>query len=112
MANDPRPQATGLDDLDARINAARPKLDENAVLRAKASANDAASQALTVAIAFVLCIAVGAGAGFWIDRWLGTLPLFLVILFFAGFALGFWYMLFKARKFAERQRSKQESDNG
>ena len=101
-----------MDDLNARIAAARPKLDENAILRAKQSANDAASQALTVAIAFVLCIAVGAGAGLWIDRFLGVKPWFMIIGFFAGFALGFWYMLFKARQFAQRQRDKQESDNG
>ena len=108
----PKPQAPGLEDLDARIKAARPKLDEDALLRAKASANDAASQALTTAIAFVLCIAVGAGAGLKLDQWFGTLPLFMLIGFFGGFALGFWYMLFKARQFAARQKDKQESDNG
>ena len=110
MSNDPKSPSSGLEDLDARLKAARPKLDEEAILRAKRSANDAASQALTVAIAFVLCIAVGAGAGLWVDRFLGTLPWFMIIGFFAGFALGFWYMLFKARQFAERQKERGPDD--
>ena len=110
MSNDPKSPSSGLEDLDARIKAARPKLDDAAILRAKSSANDAASQALTVAFAFVLCIAVGAGVGLWIDRFLGTPPWFMIIGFFAGFGLGFWYMLFKARQFDERQRERGTDD--
>ena len=110
MSNDPKSPSSGLEDLDARIKAARPKLDDAALLRAKSSANDAASQALAVAFAFVLCIAVGAGVGLWIDRFLGTPPWFMIIGFFAGFGLGFWYMLFKARQFDERQRERGTDD--
>jgi hypothetical protein len=34
----------------------------------------------------------------------------MIIGFFAGFALGFWYMLFKARQFAERQKERGPDD--
>jgi len=27
--------------------------------------------------------------GFWLDKWLGTMPLFLIVFFFLGFAAGF-----------------------
>ena len=39
---------------------------------------------------FVLCIALAAFAGYHLDQWLGTLPIFLILLFFLGVAAGFW----------------------
>jgi F0F1-type ATP synthase assembly protein I len=38
----------------------------------------------TVGLSFVLAIVLGALAGWWLDRWFGTSPLF----FFIGFAFG------------------------
>jgi ATP synthase protein I len=41
-----------------------------------------------VGIAFVLAIVFGFLIGFFLDKWLGTSPLFLIIFFFVGMAAG------------------------
>ena len=41
-----------------------------------------------VGIAFVLAVVIGFLAGFGIDRWLGTSPLFTIVFFFFGVAAG------------------------
>jgi ATP synthase protein I len=42
----------------------------------------------SVGFAFVLAVAFGAGAGYWLDRWLGTSPWLFLALFFLGVAAG------------------------
>ena len=42
----------------------------------------------SVGFAFVLAVALGAGAGYWLDRWLGTSPWLFLVLFFLGVAAG------------------------
>jgi ATP synthase protein I len=42
----------------------------------------------SVGFAFVLAVALGAGAGYWLDRWLGTSPWLFLALFFLGVAAG------------------------
>jgi len=41
-----------------------------------------------VGIAFVLAIVFGFLIGFYLDKWLGTSPLFVIIFFFVGLAAG------------------------
>jgi ATP synthase protein I len=41
-----------------------------------------------VGIAFVLAIVFGFAIGFFLDRWLGTSPLFTIVFFFFGVAAG------------------------
>lgn len=41
-----------------------------------------------VGIAFVLAVVMGFGAGYLLDTWLGTSPLFTIIFFFFGVAAG------------------------
>jgi len=41
-----------------------------------------------VGIAFVLAVVMGFLAGYFLDRWLGTSPVFTIVLFFAGMAAG------------------------
>lgn len=48
-----------------------------------------AGAALRVATDLVAALAVGGFIGYWLDEWLGTRPLFMIILFFIGFAAGF-----------------------
>lgn len=42
----------------------------------------------SVGIAFVLAIVFGFLIGYYLDKWLGTSPLFLIIFFFVGMAAG------------------------
>lgn len=41
-----------------------------------------------VGIAFVLAVVIGFVAGYGLDRWLGTSPLFTIVFFFFGMAAG------------------------
>ena len=41
-----------------------------------------------VGIAFVLAVVFGFLIGYFLDRWLGTSPLFLILFFFSGIAAG------------------------
>jgi ATP synthase protein I len=41
-----------------------------------------------VGIGFVLAVGIGFLAGYWLDRWLGTSPLFTLVFFFFGLAAG------------------------
>jgi len=46
-------------------------------------------QALRAGTDLVAALVVGGFLGYWIDRWLGTTPWAMIILFFLGFAAGF-----------------------
>ena len=56
----------------------------------KLSSGDAKAAAIAWTLPFTLVVpmVVGGGAGFLLDRWLHTKPLFLLILGLAGLALG------------------------
>ena len=45
---------------------------------------------------FALILAIFTGAGFWLDKKLGTLPLMLAVLGAAGFATGMYYLIKKS----------------
>jgi ATP synthase protein I len=47
------------------------------------------AQALRAGTDLVAALVVGGFLGYWIDRWLGTKPWAMIILFFLGFAAGF-----------------------
>ena len=46
-------------------------------------------KALRAASDLVAALLVGGFLGYWVDKWLHTLPLFLIIFFFLGFGAGF-----------------------
>jgi ATP synthase protein I len=41
-----------------------------------------------VGFGFVIAVVIGFGAGYLLDRWLGTTPLFIILFFFFGLAAG------------------------
>jgi ATP synthase protein I len=41
-----------------------------------------------VGIGFVIAVTIGFGAGWMLDRWAGTSPLFVILFFFFGVAAG------------------------
>ena len=47
---------------------------------------------------FLSPIVVGIFLGFWLDRWSGMTPLFLLLLFFLGVLAGFWNLYRMAQK--------------
>ncbi|MGF1608107.1 MAG: AtpZ/AtpI family protein [Kiloniellales bacterium] len=81
-----------LKDLDARLKAARKTQAEAAGAGRKQSAAVGSSGmgvGFRLAIEMVTGIVVGVVVGLLLDRWLGTLPLFLVVFFLLGSAAGF-----------------------
>lgn len=48
-----------------------------------------AASAMRAGTDLVAALAVGGFLGYWIDRWLGTKPWMMIILFFLGFCAGF-----------------------
>jgi len=57
-----------------------------------------------VGFAFVLAVVIGAGAGLVLDRWLGTSPLFFLILFFMGVVAGMLNVFRMASRFLDDER--------
>jgi len=57
---------------------------------------------LGVGFAFILVISVLAAAGFFVDRMLGTLPLFLLVGMGLGFAGGLYYLYLALNRLGDR----------
>jgi ATP synthase protein I len=76
------------EELDQKIREARGRNKTDASDRKPALAGGG-SRALRAASDLGAAVFVGGVLGYWLDRWLGTLPLFLILLFFAGFVAGF-----------------------
>lgn len=55
------------------------------------------SQFAGIGIQFALSIVVFAFAGIWLDKRLGTSPLFVLVMVLGGAGLGFWSMVRKAK---------------
>jgi ATP synthase protein I len=53
----------------------------------------------TVGFSFVLAIVFGAGAGYFLDRWLGTSPWLFFLFFIFGLAAGILNVYRTANKF-------------
>jgi len=87
MAPDP-----SLNDLDARLKAARGKPDKDRVPRGRGT-QSGLGQGLRIGIEMVVSVAVGAGLGYLIDDWAGTSPLFMIVFLFLGFAAGIMNVL-------------------
>jgi ATP synthase protein I len=90
MADEHKP--TSLEDLDARVTAARAANE-----RRSGDSNSAAEGkppmtglglAMRIGTELVAAIAVGAGVGYVLDMWLGTKPWLMIVFFLLGSAAG------------------------
>lgn len=50
-----------------------------------------------IGVQFAVTIVVFAFLGIWLDGWLGTSPLFVLLMVFGGAGLGFWSMVRRAK---------------
>jgi ATP synthase protein I len=84
MATEPTPP--NLDDLEQRLKKARPEpVEERA---GEVDRPRAMGLAFRVSVELVSALAVSVGIGWLIDRWLGTGPWAMVVMFFFGSAAG------------------------
>lgn len=78
-----------LKDLEARLKAARGRQARDAARqRGEGASKTGVGLGFKLALELVTGIVVGVGLGFLLDKWLGTEPLFLILLFFLGAAAG------------------------
>ncbi len=75
-----------LDDLDARLREARKGPERPR----QSSAQREMSFAYRVMVEMIAGLGFGAFVGWWLDKWLGTKPILLVVMILVGFAAGAW----------------------
>ncbi|MBN4083125.1 AtpZ/AtpI family protein [bacterium AH-315-B06] len=85
------PERPSLEDLDARLRAARERQEakEGSGKSKQAEAQGGLGFALRIGTDLVAALIVGVGIGVLLDYWLGTKPWMLVLFFLLGAAAGF-----------------------
>ena len=114
---DPSLGDPSLGDLDARLKAARRRQAEASGETRKPGAAVGSSGmgvGFRLAIEMVTGIVVGVVVGLLLDRWLGTMPLFLVVFFLLGSAAGFLnvYRAASGQGYAVGYRKQDGRDGG
>ena len=78
------------EELNQKIKDARAKHEKDPLaVKARNPNETAAGKAMRAATELAAALLVGGFLGYWLDKWLQTQPLFMILLFFAGFAAGF-----------------------
>ena len=84
---DDRPPPS-LDDLDARLSAAKERQSEKAGDRKATTQTSGLGFAMRIGVELVAALVVGVGIGILLDRWLGTTPFLMILFFVLGAAAG------------------------
>lgn len=100
MSQEPK-KLSPLDELSSRIK----QIEDSRKLPLREEPVQSPSK---VAIELVSGVAVGILIGYWLDKWLGTKPLFLIICTLLGFAGGFWN-IYKMSQRPSKTEEKSES---
>lgn len=81
-----------LNDLQTRIKQARAEGvgDDPPPSAAEAAQAQSVNQGVRAGTELVVPMIVGGGAGYALDNWQGTAPLFFIIFFILGVFVGFW----------------------
>lgn len=111
------PKRSTLNDLDARLKAARQRQEEasgGAGRKARAAAPSGMGFGFRLAIELITGLVFGAVIGWFLDQWLGTLPLFLVLFFLLGAGAGILnvYRVASGQGYAVGYRKKDEDKAG
>ena len=105
-----------LEALEKRLQAARGAEAAGSAPGANPRGEDLSQAQLAwrMVIELVAGLAIGFGIGFGLDRFFGTMPLFLVLFIFAGLAAGVKTMLRSAKEVEMRRAAKaaKEGDDG
>ena len=89
MAKDDQEPPASLDDLDARLRAARDGAERKSANRAPDSASSPlVGMAMRAGVELVAGVGVGTAAGYGLDKWLDTSPWMLIVFFLVGAAAG------------------------
>jgi ATP synthase protein I len=97
-----------LDQFDAKLKAARDRIEERGPGAKKGSYNDSlAGVGYRMSIELVVGICVGLGLGWLIDTQMGTKPWFMLILMFLGLVAGVFNVV-RLSKDVQRRIDKQD----
>jgi ATP synthase protein I len=89
MAKDDQNSPPSLDDLDARVRAARGGAERKTAKRGPESASSPlVGMAMRAGVELVAGVGVGTAAGYGLDKWLDTSPWMLIVFFLLGAAAG------------------------
>ncbi len=98
-----------LDALDGKISTAKEK--HNPQQKQGALSESAGiGMGFRMAVEMMAAVVVGVFLGHQLDKWLGTSPLFLLLLFFLGIVTGFWNVIKTAQKFEKRQAEQHKQN--
>lgn len=75
-------------DFDERLARARAETGQDESEADDTARDQSLSQGYRMGLEFVSAVAVGAFIGYWLDRWFGTAPLFLITLLLLGTVAG------------------------
>jgi ATP synthase protein I len=98
---EPKDPLPSLDSLQKKIDDAQTKIGMDQAGKEKqddTSVRGDMDKAMRVGVELVSGVAVGSIFGYFLDRWLGTMPLFFILCFFLGSAAGFRNLIREARK--------------
>ncbi|MEQ1705712.1 MAG: AtpZ/AtpI family protein [Rickettsiales bacterium] len=95
-----------LDKLQAKID----KIKKPEQAGSNSSDKTDMSQAVRLIIDLMAGVIMGVGFGYLLDRWLDTLPLFMIIGLFVGMAAGIKNMIISA-KVIDKKLNEQQKDN-
>lgn len=87
-----------LEDLQHKIDEANIQKGVKKEGESESSSTTGMGAALQVGVELVSGVAVGSLIGYFLDRWLGTMPLFFITCFFIGAAAGFKNLVRNARR--------------
>lgn len=99
----PKDELPSLESLQRKIDEA--KTHAGSEKQDAPTSQEGIGSAMRLGLELVSGVIVGSVFGYFIDRWLGTMPLFFVICFFLGAAAGFKNMLRDAKKTQEDNRT-------
>lgn len=105
------PDEPNLKDLESRLSKAKKSFEEKQ-RPPKAGGGKAISVALQMSIEFVLAIVISSGIGWVIDKWLGSMPWFLIIFFCIGSAAGIKNIFRAAEAMQSSSRARNEESDG
>ncbi len=99
-----------LKNLGERLDKAR-KVEEEKAPKPKTRGDRSMARAYKVGIELMVAMFVGLAVGFFVDKYLETTPLFILIFFFLGVAAGF-RNVYKAAQMMGNQSSSDEENQG
>ncbi|MCK5546086.1 MAG: AtpZ/AtpI family protein [Rhodospirillaceae bacterium] len=99
-----------IDDLGRRIKAARGPESTDSPKNQAPPPNEGVGQAMRVGAELLSGLIVGAGIGWFIDGWLETRPLFMIVFFFLGAGAGI-LNVYRSTGLIERNDTNHDANN-